>query len=205
MKIIQQDADFGIVESIKTLALAVGVCLRCRGFFLLLMKVFASNLSSFFFRKDGLYGQLVKYILCGGAAVAVDTFTFYFFAWLVFPCLRITDPVARLIQWAGFTIKEVGADELNRNYWMIKGICFLLANTVVYVLNVLFVFNTGRHRKPVEILLFFGSSLFQFFFIWLGGILIIVFKWEVTYANISMLMTSLLVNFVIRKKLVFKS
>ena len=31
------------------------------------------------------------------------------------------------------------------------------------------------------------------------------FGWEVTYSNISMLMTSLLVNFVIRKKLVFKS
>ncbi|MCF7817834.1 MAG: GtrA family protein [Kiritimatiellales bacterium] len=164
-----------------------------------------SNLSSFLRRKDGLSGQLVKYILCGGVAVAVDTFVFYLLAWLVFPCLRQSDPMARLIEWVGFSVQEVGADELKRNYWIIKGFCFLCSNIVVYVLNVLFVFNTGRHRKPMEILLFFGSSLFQFFFIWLGGILITLFKWEVTYANIAMLTTSLLVNFVVRKKLVFKS
>lgn len=169
------------------------------------MKTRTSNLSSFFRRKEGLSGQLVKYVLCGGASVAVDTVTFYLFAWLVFPCLRASDPVFRLIEWAGFTIREAGDAELERNYWIIKGICFLLSNTVVYVLNVMFVFQTGRHRRPVEILLFFGSSLFQFFFIWLGGILITEFKWEVTYSNIAMLTTSLLVNFVVRKKLVFKN
>ena len=53
-------------------------------------------------------------------------------------------------------------------------------------------------------LLFFGSSLFQFFFIWLGSVLISQFGWEVTYSNISMLMTSLIINFVIRKTLIFK-
>jgi putative flippase GtrA len=65
------------------------------------------------------------------------------------------------------------------------------------------VFQAGRHRKSLEILLFFGSSLFQFFFIWLGGVLITVFKWEVTYSNIAMLIVALVVNFVLRKKVVF--
>jgi putative flippase GtrA len=38
----------------------------------------------------------------------------------------------------------------------------------------------------------------------LGGVLITVFKWEVTYSNIAMLVVALIVNFVIRKKVVFK-
>jgi len=164
----------------------------------------ASKVVAFLRGKDSPIAQVVKYIICGGLSVAVDMITFYFLAWLVFPCLRISDPVSRLIQWAGFSIREVGEEELRHNYWIIKVICFVLSNAVVYTLNVLFVFNTGRHKKPIEMLLFFGSSLFQFFFIWLGIVLISQFGWEVTYSNISMLMTSLIINFVIRKTLIFK-
>ena len=164
----------------------------------------ALRIATFLRGKDSPVAQVVKYIFCGGLSVVVDQLTFYVLAWLVWPCLRLSDPVARLMVWAGFTVREVGEAELERNYWIIKCICFLLANAVVYTLNVMFVFKAGRYRKPVEILLFFGSSLFQFFFIWLGGILITVFNWEVTYSNICMLLTSLMVNFVVRKKVVFK-
>jgi len=163
-----------------------------------------SKLKGFWQDKDSFVGQIVKYIFCGGLAVAVDFATFYLLAVFVFPCLRVSDPIARLLAAMGYSIQEVSADELERNYWIIKVICFVLVNAVVYTLNRLFVFKSGRHRIPLEILLFFGSSLFQFFFIWLGGILITVYSWEVTYSNITMLIVSLLVNFVIRKKVVFK-
>ncbi len=163
-----------------------------------------SRIAAFLKGKDSPVAQVVKYIICGGLSVAVDQVVFYLLAWLVLPCMRASDPVARLLVAMGFSFQEVGEDELKRNYWIIKVICFLSSNAVVYALNVRFVFNTGRHRKPVEILLFFGSSLFQFFFIWLGGVLITAFSWEVTYANITMLVTSLMVNFVVRKKVVFK-
>lgn len=165
----------------------------------------SSKLSGFLRNKDSFVGQVVKYILCGGMAVAVDFLVFYLLAVFVFPCLRETDPVARLLAVAGYAVQEVPAGELARNFWIIKGICFVVSNAVVYALNVLFVFKTGRHRKAVEILLFFGSSLFQFFFIWLGGVLITVYKWEVTYSNITMLVVSLMVNYLIRKKVVFRN
>jgi len=163
-----------------------------------------TRLKGFLHNKDSIGSQVVKYILCGGMAVAVDFATFNLLAVSVFPCLRETDPVARLLAVAGYFVQEVSVAELKHNFWIIKGICFLVANTVVYTLNSLFVFKPGRHRKPVEILLFFGSSMFQFFFIWLGGVLITVYNWEVTYSNITMLLTSLMVNFLIRKKLVFR-
>lgn len=163
-----------------------------------------SKLGGFLHNKDSFAGQVIKYILCGGVAVAVDFSTFYLLAILAFPCLRETDPVARLLAVAGYSVRQVSVEELARNFWMIKGICFLVSNAAVYTLNVLFVFKSGRYRKSAEILLFFGSSLFQFFFIWLGSVLITVFNWEVTYSNIAMLATSLMVNFVVRKKIVFK-
>ena len=163
----------------------------------------SSQLNSFLKNKDSVVGQIVKYVMCGGLAVAVDFTVFYLLAIFAFPCMRESDPVARILAGAGWSIQEVSAAELKRNFWIIKGFCFVASNAVVYTLNSLFVFKSGRHKKSMEILLFFGSSLFQFFFIWLGGILILVCKWEVTYSNIAMLIVSLLVNFVVRKKVVF--
>lgn len=154
--------------------------------------------------KDSVVAQLLKYVLCGGMAVAIDFVLFYFLAVAVFPSLRATDPIARLLAKFGFAVQEVSADELARNFWIIKGICFLVVNTVVYTLNRRFVFTPGRHRAPVELALFFAASLTQFFFIWMGGLLITFYYWEVTYSNIAMLMVSLMVNFVVRKKWVFK-
>jgi len=169
------------------------------------MKSVRSSLSGFLYQKDCPYVQLVKYGVCGGLSVIVDQITFYLLAWLALPCLRASDPAARLLEWAGCAVRAVSEAELERNYWIIKAVCFLVSNAVVYVLNVLFVFKPGRHGKWIEILLFFGFSLFQFFFIWLGGVLITVYNWEVTYANVTMLIVSMMVNYWVRKKFVFKS
>ncbi|HEY5653245.1 MAG TPA: GtrA family protein [Pontiella sp.] len=164
----------------------------------------ASKLGAFLKGKGSPVAQIFKYVMCGCMAVIVDQVVFYLLAWRLLPCLRATDPVARLLEWVGFAVVEASESELKRNYWVIKAICFIAANAVVYTLNVLFVFTTGRHTRFIEVLLFFGSSLFQFLFIWLGGILITQFGWEVTYSNVTMLLTSLMINFIVRKKVVFK-
>jgi putative flippase GtrA len=143
-------------------------------------------------------------VFCGGTAVAVDTITFYLLAWLVLPCMRASDPVARLIEWVGFEIQMATEEEIKRNFFIIKGICFIVSNSVVYLLNVLFVFQSGKHKRIVEVLMFFGASLFQFFFIWLGRVLITDFGLEVTYSNITMLSIGILVNYFIRKFVIFK-
>lgn len=148
--------------------------------------------------------QLVKYVACGGVAILVDTLTFYLLAWLVFPCLRLTDPIAQILTWMGASISEVSDLELQRNYWIIKCISFILSNAVVYILNILYVFEAGRHRKPMEIFLFYFFSLFQFVFIGIGSVLISQFNWEVTYSNIAMLFLGLIVNYIVKKYIVFK-
>ncbi|MDF7798958.1 GtrA family protein [Pontiellaceae bacterium B1224] len=163
-----------------------------------------SRVGAFLREKDSFAAQVVKYLVSGGISVVVVQVTFYLLAWLVLPCMRATDPVARLLVTLGFTVEAASEAELKRNFWIIMVICFLLSNAVAYLLNMLFVFNTGRHRKVIEILLFFGASLLQFLFIWIGGILISVFKWEVTYSNLAMLAAGLIVNYLVRKYIVFR-
>ena len=168
------------------------------------MTAIRSSLSAFLRRKDNPYAQFIKYVFCGGTSVAIDTLVFYLLAWLVFPCMRASDPIARFIEYFGFEVPTVTEGELARNFLVIKAICFVVSNTVVYLLNILFVFEAGRYRRPMEVVLFFGASLFQFAFIWLGRVLISDFGWEVTYSNISMLVLGIIMNYFIRKFVVFK-
>jgi putative flippase GtrA len=161
------------------------------------------RLTEFLERKDSSLLQVIKYIFCGGISVLVDQAVFYLLACWFLPCLRVTDPVVRLLSALGIPTNGADEGEIHRNYWIIKVICFIASNAVVYWLNVRYVFEAGRHRKPLEIGLFFGTALFQFFFIWLGGVLI-SHGWEVTTANITMLLLALMVNFIVRKKIVFK-
>lgn len=155
-------------------------------------------------RKDTVWLQAVKYIGCGGIAVLVDQLLFYGLAWRVLPVLRASDPV--VVLFSGLGVEAAVPDEamLERNYWLIKGICFVVANAVVYLLNRKFVFEAGRHRSGLEVALFFGASLLQFGWIGLGGVLITRWAWEVTYANVAMMMAGALTNFVLRKFVVFK-
>lgn len=169
-----------------------------------IMTSIRSRLKEFLYRKDCAITQFVKYLFCGGMSVLVDQITFYTLAWLVFPCLRLSDPIAMVLMRLGATIQEVSEAQLKANYWMIKVVCFILSNAVVYLLNVLFVFHGGRHARHVEIAMFFGFALLQFVYIWFGGVLINRFGWEVTYANLSMLILGIITNYIVRKNIVFK-
>ena len=163
-----------------------------------------SSISAFLHRKNCVYTQFIKYIFCGGISVLVDQVVFYALALMVLPALRLSDPIAKVFATLGMTVQEVSEQQLKTNYWIIKIVCFAVSNAVVYILNVLFVFHDGRHHRVLEILMFFGFSLLQFFYVWLGSVLIYRFEWEVTYANLGMLILGITTNYIARKKIVFK-
>lgn len=163
-----------------------------------------NGIRKWLYRKDTIWLQTVKYIGCGGIAVAVDQLLFYGLAWRALPALRVSDPVVVVLSGMGWEAAVPDEAILERNYWLIKVACFVVANAVVYLLNRQFVFEAGRHRSGLEVVLFFGASLLQFGWIGLGGVLITRWAWEVTYANLAMIMTGALTNFVLRKFVVFK-
>lgn len=168
------------------------------------MSQLRSSVSDFLQRKDCIITQFVKYVFCGGISVLVDQIVFYALALQVFPAIRPSDPVAKILSTFGVSVVEVSEQVLKTNYWIIKVICFITSNAVVYILNILFVFRGGRHHRALEIAMFFGFSLLQFFYVWLGGLFIYRFGWEVTYANITMLVLGIMTNYIARKKIVFK-
>ena len=163
-----------------------------------------NRIQQWMLRKDAVWLQAVKYVGCGGIAVAVDQLLFYGLALRALPALRASDPVVGFLSGMGWEAVVPDEAMLERNYWLIKVACFVVANAVVYLLNRQFVFETGRHRSGLELALFFGASLLQFGWIGLGGVLITQWAWEVTYANLVMMMMGAFTNFVLRKFLVFK-
>jgi putative flippase GtrA len=165
---------------------------------------FMRDLHVFMGRKDNTVAQFIKYIFCGGLSVVVDALVFYLLGWLVFPCLQPGDPVTRLIELFGFTVRQVPPDVIVRNYWIIKVFCFFASNITVYILNVLYVFEPGKHRRHHEMLLFFSISLFVFLVGTWIGMLLIKFGWHTTYAYLFVLALGILTNYTLRKFVVFK-
>jgi putative flippase GtrA len=166
---------------------------------------FLNNLHDYLSRKDCPYTQFAKYVLSGGVAVGVDVLLFYLMAWLVLPCLKPGDPVLQLIEMFGFSVRPADPDTLVRNYWIIKVCCFIAANTAVYILNVLYVFEGGRHRRHHEVSLFFAISLAVFLLgTWAATLLIDQAGWHITYTYVFILSLSVLANYTLRKFVVFK-
>ncbi len=166
---------------------------------------FLKNLHDFLRRKECPYTQFVKYVICGGISVVADMTVFYLLAWLVFPCLKPGDPVVELIEMLGFSIHSVSPETLMRNYWIIKGFCFVVSNIVVYILNILYVFESGKHRAHHEIMLFFLISLVVFLVgTGFGAVLIGKAGWHITYTYAFILTVSVAANYLLRKFIVFK-
>lgn len=154
----------------------------------------------------GPIAQFVKYAVSGGIATGVNVVTLFLAAWLLFPCLTPDDPFVKLFGALGVTLPTPTITDAARSTrTMLCSIpAFLLSNAVCYVLNVLFVFKSGRHSRKVEFLLFLIAS----FVAMLSGTLLAgaLVRWTgiaFTYASAANIVTAILVNYIARKKIVF--
>ena len=146
--------------------------------------------------------QFVKYGLAGGLATAVHVLTFFLVGFLLFPCVTPEDPLVKLF---GLDAPEVVADLRARNAAWSNVAAFLVSNAVCYVVNRLFVFRPGRHHVALEFLLFFAvSAVSMAVGTTLMGVLIQHFGVQTTYAFGANILSSLAINYVMRKFFVFK-
>lgn len=146
--------------------------------------------------------QFVRYGLCGAVATMVDMGLFFLMAWKVFPALRSDELLVRLFR---ITVPVVEEAVRSRRYVLIKVFTFLVANFTAYVLNVLWVFESGRHSRRKEIALFYVVSITS----WAAGTALgwALIQWAhttTTSAYVANMVASVLINFVCRKYLVFK-
>ena len=161
-------------------------------------------IQAFLSEKDNHLVQFIKYGMCGGAATVVDMTVFFLFAWLVFPALTESDPFTKLLGVLNLDVRTVSESLRLRNYWIDKVICFMFSNFTAYILNVLFVFKAGKHKRHHELMLFYAVSLVSFLFgTFIGAWLIQGFGLDTTYSYIAAMISALLINYAGRKFFIF--
>ena len=159
-------------------------------------------LKQFFQRDAHPVVQFIKYGMAGGLATAVDIVVFYFLSWKVFPGLTADDAVVKLL---GLPITAVDELTRSRHYLLNKAITFFFSNLSAYIVNVLWVFTPGRHKKWVEFSLFYAVSIVSFALgTFLGWFVIAVFGMTTTAAYVANMFASLMINYACRKYWVFK-
>lgn len=133
--------------------------------------------------------QFIKYGICGLGAFITHQVIWLGLSYTLYPSIDSSIP-----------------DEVRAlNSTISNSIAVVFSTAVAYITNILWVFKTGRHSRLVEIATFFGIGIFSF----AGGLLagpwlIQVFGINTLLAQLSMAVTSVLINFVTRKFLIFK-
>ena len=146
--------------------------------------------------------QFIKYGICGGLATVTHITIFHLIGWRLIPCLQPADPFVKYLH---LQVPDVDVRRRARNSMVTNTIGFMVSNFVAYVLNVMFVFKAGRHTWLVELGLFYAVSAASLIVgTALMGWLIRRFGLLTTIAFGSNLVTALLINFAMRKFVIFK-
>ncbi|OYW77005.1 MAG: hypothetical protein B7Z37_06105 [Verrucomicrobia bacterium 12-59-8] len=135
--------------------------------------------------------QFIKYGICGVGSLIFTTLIFVALSeWGMFPALDSSLP------------DEVRA--MNSTYNNL--ISFFFGNTFAYVSNSLWVFTPGRHNRTLEFIYFTAVSATGFAIGLLSGPLLIkMYGISTLSAQLLLIVSSTMVNFVCRKFFVFKS
>lgn len=145
--------------------------------------------------------QFIKYALAGGVATATHITIFHLVAWKLFPSLGPDDHAVRFFH---LKIREVNDYSRARNSMIGNVIAFFFSNMVAYIINILWVFERGRHSVAVELLLFYlVSGVSTTIGTMLMGLLIRRFGLLTTYAFVSNIVTAVLINYAMRKYFIF--
>jgi putative flippase GtrA len=152
---------------------------------------------------SGALAQFIKYGFAGGTATIVHISLFFLIGWRLFPSLTADDWMVRILQ---VTPGEVEEGRRAIHAAISTSIAFLFANAVAYTLNILFVFKKGRHHWFLEILLFYAVSAVSVVIgTGLQSFLILRYGVMTTLAFGSNAFSSLLINYGMRRYVIFKS
>jgi putative flippase GtrA len=153
-------------------------------------------------RKTEQLVQFVKYGIAGGFATFVHIIIFYLVAWKIFPSLQDNDFVVVIF---GLTVIEVDVTSRSINSMLANGVAFICSTMVAYIINIFWVFKSGRHNRFVEIGLFYlvsGTSVL------IGtstmGFLISYYSLQTTFAFITNIVFAVMINYCMRKFYIFK-
>jgi putative flippase GtrA len=146
--------------------------------------------------------QFLKYAIAGGIATGVHILLFYGCAWKLLPALTATDPVVKALH---LQVVAVSDAIRARNSMIDNVVAFIFSNMTAYLINILWVFESGRHHRVLEIAFFYlVSGISMVIGSALMGFLIQQFGLLTTLAFSANVLVSLMINFVLRKYFIFK-
>lgn len=157
--------------------------------------------------EAGPLAQLVKYGIVGVMATCVQTGIFYVLAATCLKCLTADDWAVRLLGLpsVAFTGDEAWYASRGMVAAAATAIGFVIANVFCWLMNRWFVFKPGKFRWYVELGMFFGAStLATLIALGVMKFLIDQFGLMTTLAVVVEVIVSFLVNFFIRKFVIFK-
>lgn len=153
-------------------------------------------------REHGPLVQFIKYGLSGGVATAVHIILFSVLAWKVFPALTDRELVVR---WFSIEVPVLSDAVRARNAAIDNFVAFMFSNLTAYLLNIFWVFHRGRHHWLVEVGLFYAvSGISMTIGTALQTWLIAQFGLTTTIAFGANLISALLINFAMRKFVIFR-
>ena len=169
--------------------------------------------------------QFVKYAICGVAATIVHVIVFFLLSWLIIPALNAEDVFVKLCNLSCAPI----SDALRaRNAMINNALAFIFSNLTAYLLDIVWVFKSGRHYPPVdlflgklglmqratlracahravEVALFYAvAGMAIMIGTFLMGIMINQWHFTTTVAFGSQCVIAVLINFAMRKFMIFK-
>lgn len=153
-------------------------------------------------RQHGPLVQFIKYAIAGGIATGVHVCVFCFCASRILPALAPGDWLAGLLHLQVVSLSDAIR---ARNAVIDTVIAFIFSNLTAYLINIFWVFESGRHNRLVELGLFYlvsgvstgiGSALM--------GFLIDKFGISTAMGFGVSVVVSLMINFVLRKYVIFK-
>ena len=161
----------------------------------------------FLSHEAGPFAQFVKYGAIGVMATCVQTGVFYALAATCLKCLTADDWA---VKWLGLpSVAFTGEEAWYASRGMIAAaataVGFVIANIFCWLMNRWFVFKPGKFKWHVEFAMFFGAStLATLIALGLMKLLIDQFGLMTTLAVVVEVVVSFLVNFFIRKFVIFK-
>ena len=164
-----------------------------------------SIIHQFTSRESGPLVQFIKYGICGGIATLVHVTIFFLIASMVLPALTDTDLTVRLLRHIGVCVTLADEAVRARNAMIDNFISFIFSNLTAYLMNIMWVFKPGRHSRIVEIGMFYAvSGVSMAIGTVVMGALIKSFGLTTTVAFGANVVTSVLINYVMRKFVIFK-
>lgn len=135
--------------------------------------------------------QFIKYGVCGVFSVILWTGIMKIFS----------------VSFANLLDENLNTDQASRAFWFLafSWITFLPVDTVVWYVNRKLVFTPGKHSAPVEFLLFTGVSAVSYAIgLILPFYLIRAFNIPNFVAQACFIVSSMLINFIVRKLFIFR-